>query len=42
MLLVKLGILAILGKNYYSGFLAANLIVHVSHILKYKLLEGIK
>jgi hypothetical protein len=42
MLLIKLGVLVVLGKNYYSGFLTANLIFHVTHSLKRKLKEGIK
>lgn len=37
MLIVKLGVLAFLGKGFYSSFLAANLINHISHSLKRKL-----
>jgi hypothetical protein len=42
MLLVKLGILAVLGKSYYSGFLIAHLINHLSNSLKNKLMEVVK
>lgn len=37
MLLIKLGILGFMGKSFYSSFLAANLINHISHSLKRKL-----
>jgi 23S rRNA maturation mini-RNase III len=37
MLLVKLGILAFLGKGVYSSFLAAHLIQHLNQSLKRKL-----
>lgn len=37
MLLVKLGILAFLGKGYYSGFLVAHLITHTTQSVKRKL-----
>jgi hypothetical protein len=42
MLLVKLGILAVLGKSYYSGFLVAHLVNHLSNTLKHKLREAVK
>lgn len=42
MLLVKLGILAFLGKGYYSGFLVAHLIGHINHLVKNKLMEAVK
>jgi 23S rRNA maturation mini-RNase III len=40
MLLVKLGILAFLGKGIYSSFLAAHLIQHTTHSLKMKLRQS--
>jgi hypothetical protein len=43
MLLIKLGLLAFLGKSFYSGFLMAHLIQHSTHSLKRKInkhLEG--
>jgi hypothetical protein len=42
MLLIKLGILAFLGKGYYSAFLVAHLINHINYIFKNKLMEVIK
>jgi hypothetical protein len=42
MIFVKLGILAILGKKFYSSFLVANLITHATHSLKLKLREAVK
>jgi hypothetical protein len=42
MLLIKLGILAFLGKGYYSAFLAAHLINHINHLIKNKLMEVVK
>lgn len=38
MLLVKLGILAFLGKSVYSSFLVAHLIQHTTHRIKNKML----
>jgi hypothetical protein len=42
MLILKLGILAFMGKSFYSSFLVANLITHTTHSLKLKVKEGIK
>jgi hypothetical protein len=42
MLILKLGILAFLGKSFYSSFLVANLITHITHSLKLKAREGFK
>lgn len=41
MLLIKLGILGILGKKMYSGFLIANLITHTTHTLKMKMRKDV-
>jgi hypothetical protein len=37
MLLLKLGVLALLGKSYYMSFIYANLICSTSNMLKRKL-----
>lgn len=37
MLFIKLGLLGIFGKSFYSSFLAANLITHITHSLKLRL-----
>jgi hypothetical protein len=37
MLLIKLGLLAFLGKSFYSSFLMAHLIQHSTHSLKRKI-----
>jgi hypothetical protein len=42
MLLVKLGILAFMGKSFYSSFLVVNIYHHITHSLKLKLREVVK
>jgi hypothetical protein len=42
MLLVKLGILAFLGKQFYTPFIFAHLYTHLTHSTKMKLREGKK
>jgi hypothetical protein len=42
MLLIKLGILAVLGKQFYTPFIFAHLYGHLSHIAKMKLREAVK
>lgn len=34
MLLIKLGILGLMGKSFYSSFIVANIITHTTHSIK--------
>jgi hypothetical protein len=42
MLLVKLGILAVLGKQFYTPFIVAHLYTHLTHSAKMKLRRIVK